>query len=217
MSEHQQLPEEFLRLVASLETSYLQSDDPIRQSGFGGGAKRWREEREPILDAVDGDGDLLDIGCANGFLLESLVAWGQERGLALIPFGLDLGERLIARARARMPRFAANFFAGNGWDWEPPRRFRYVYTLSDCVPPAYFAEYARRLLARVVAPEGRLIVGSYGSFSRQIAPADVAALLDAAGLVATGESGGGDPIMARFAWTGQHLDLGDPGPWDFST
>ncbi len=206
MSEHQQLPEEFLRLVSSLETSYLQSDDPIRQSGFGGGVKRWREEREPILDAVDGDGDLLDIGCANGYLLECLVAWAQERGITITPFGLDLGERLIAHARARMPHFAPNFYIGNGWDWEPPRRFRYVYTLSDCVPLAYFSEYARRLLARLVAPGGRLIVGSYGSFSRQIAPADVAALLETAGLPVAGESAGGDPIMARFAWAGRHWE-----------
>ncbi len=70
------LPRDFVRRIESLEEAYLRSDDPIRQSGFGGGAERWRAERGPILEAVEGDGDLLDIGCANGYLLECLVAWG---------------------------------------------------------------------------------------------------------------------------------------------
>ena len=47
--------------MAALEDSYLSSDDPIAQSGFGGGAARWRAEREPILTAVDHDGDFLDV------------------------------------------------------------------------------------------------------------------------------------------------------------
>ncbi len=79
------LPPDFRARARSLEAAYLESDDPIRQSGFGGGPERWRAERQPILDAVEGDGDLLDIGCANGYLLECLVAWGAERGLALTP------------------------------------------------------------------------------------------------------------------------------------
>ena len=200
MSARPPLPKDFLRLVASLETSYLESDDPIRQSGFGGGPGRWRAERELILDAIDGDGDLLDIGCANGYLLECLVVWAQERGRTLTPFGLDLGQDLIACARLRLPQFAANFYTGNAWDWVPPRRFHYVYTLYDCVPPLYWEEYVHRLLALVVTPGGRLVVGSYGSFSRQIAPENVAALLQSAGLRVAGSSAGGHPTMARFAW-----------------
>jgi hypothetical protein len=30
-------------------------------------------EREPILTAIDSGGDILDIGCANGYLLECLM------------------------------------------------------------------------------------------------------------------------------------------------
>ena len=66
-----------MRRQRALEDAYLRSDDPIRQSGFGGGAERWRAERSPILEAVDGDGDLLDIGCANGYLAECLVEWAR--------------------------------------------------------------------------------------------------------------------------------------------
>jgi SAM-dependent methyltransferase len=194
------LPAEFLAQVAGLEEAYLQSDDRIRQSGFGGGAERWRAEREPILDAIDGDGDLLDIGCANGYLLECLVAWGAERGVRLTPVGIDVGPRLIAEAKGRLPEFADNFRVANGWDWRPDRRFRYVYTLWDCVPPAYLGEYAGRLLANVVSPGGRLIVGAYGSRSRGEAAPPIGELLAAHGFTVSGTSSGGEPTVTAFAW-----------------
>jgi hypothetical protein len=83
------LPDEFVANLHQLAARYLASEDPYLQSGFGGGPERWRSEREPILDAVTGDGDLLDLGCANGLLLECLVAWAEERDLTLTPYGLD--------------------------------------------------------------------------------------------------------------------------------
>ena len=61
----------------------------------------------PSSTAIDGDGDLLDVGCANGYLLECLVAWGAERGLALTPHGVDIGPLLIAEAKRRLPEYAA--------------------------------------------------------------------------------------------------------------
>ncbi len=67
------LPLAFIRELQELERAYLTYDDPIRQSGFSGGGVRWRAEREPILAGIHTDGTLLDIGCANGFLLQSLV------------------------------------------------------------------------------------------------------------------------------------------------
>jgi len=195
------LPAEFLGELADLEAAYLRADDPIEQSGFHGGAQRWRAERGPILDALRMDGDLLDIGCANGYLLECLMVWGAERGLTLVPWGLDQGAGLIALVRTRLPAFADHFFVGNGWDWLPPRRFRYVYTLLDAVPAAYEGAYLRRLIDTIVAPGGRLIAGDYGSRSRRIAPRDVAGVLRAAGLTVSGEAAGGDPAITRFAWT----------------
>ena len=68
----------FLQDLWALEAAYLKEDDPIRQSGFRRGADRWRAERGPILDAIETDEDLLDIGCANGYLLERLVKWGRR-------------------------------------------------------------------------------------------------------------------------------------------
>jgi SAM-dependent methyltransferase len=194
------LPEDFLAQAHALEDAYLSHDDPIRQSGFGGGAERWRAERGSILEAVTGDGDLLDIGCANGYLAECLVAWAGERGIRLTPHGIDLGPRLIAEAQRRLPQFVANFHVANGWDWRPGRRFRYVYSLSDCVPPEMLREYAGRLLDRLVEPRGRLIVGSYGSRSRAKPPLPIAETLASYGYAVAGQTTGGEPPVTAFAW-----------------
>jgi SAM-dependent methyltransferase len=194
------LPPDFLAHVRALEGAYLRHQDPIVQSGFGGGPERWRAEREPILDAVTADGDILDAGCANGYLLECFISWGSERGRKLVPHGVDIGPRLIELARKRLPQFGANFHVANVWDWSPPRRFRYVYTLHDCVPPPLLGEYAHRLLERAVERGGRLIVGAYGSRSRAEPPVDIAAVLGFLGFDVAGESSGGDPVASRFAW-----------------
>ena len=156
-------------------------DEPIRRSVSGGGAVRWRAERGPILDAVDSDGDFLDICCANGYLLECLVEWGRLRGVVLTPYGLDQGPRLIELARKRLPQYTDNLAVGNAWDWQPARRYRYVYSLYDCVPRDYLADYVRRLLSRAVALGGRLIIGAYGSRSRGLPPFDVPGFLRSAG------------------------------------
>jgi len=190
----------FLARARSLEASYLQSDDPIRQSGFGGGPERWRAERSPILNAIESDGDVLDIGCANGYLLECLVDWGAERGLALTPFGVDIGSKLIAEAKRRLRGHADNFWVANAWDWRPTRRFRYVYTLYDNVPEELLAPYVQRLLERVVEPGGRLIVGAYGSRSRGTPPLDIAEFLAEAGFAVVGRTTVGAPPIVAFAW-----------------
>jgi hypothetical protein len=85
------LPPEFLSRLRHLEEAYLTSADPMRQSGFTGGAVRWRREREPILEGIEESGDLLDACCANGHLLECLMKWGNARGLEITPFGIDQG------------------------------------------------------------------------------------------------------------------------------
>lgn len=200
MFSDRELPDSFLQQLKELEESYLAEDDPIRRSGFGGGAVRWRSEREPILEAIDEDGDLLDVGCANGYLLECLVEWASERGIVLTPFGLDHGARLINLAKQRLSKHESNFYVGNGWDWRPPRQFRYVYTLHDCVPIEFLEEYIQRLVSRVVCTGGRLIVGAYGSRSRGAAPFGVGHFLKSRGFSIAGTAEGGSPPITSFAW-----------------
>ncbi len=121
--------------------------------------------------------------------------------MVLEPYGLDQGRRLIELARRRHPQLADHFFIGNAWDWEPPQRFRYVYTLLDQVPSEYLERYLHRLLDRGVAPSGRLIVGDYVSRSWGLAARDVAQALRSAGLPVTGFTEGGSYGIARFAWS----------------
>lgn len=197
------LPSEFLSRVRQLEEVYLSSGDPIRQSGFGGGAERWRHEREPILEAFRNGGELLDTCCANGYLLESLMNWGRLRDLEIVPFGIDLSAKLIALAQKRLPQFADHFHVANAWDRHPHRRYDYVYALWDCVPEDYLTEFVRRLIGRCVSPVGRLILGAYGSLSRNQQPFDLETFLRSAGYQVSGTASGGNPPVARFAWIDQ--------------
>jgi SAM-dependent methyltransferase len=194
------LPLQFVQHLAALERAYLSETDPIRQSGFAGGGERWYAERSPILEAITGSGEILDVGCANGYLLECLVQWGRARGISLSPSGLDCSAGLIELARRRQPQHAEAFYVGNAWRWIPPRRFAHVYSLWDCVPPEYFGSYVHHLLQAVVAPGGILIIGAYGSRSRAQRPAPVDCLLADLGLTVLGSASAGLPEAARFAW-----------------
>jgi hypothetical protein len=103
-----------------LETSYLRDGTPRGGSGFGGTADAWRAHRGHLCQAVDRDGSFLDVGCANGHLLESMVAWCSERGVQLEPYGVDLSAGLVAEARRRLPRWADRIWVGNALDWTAP-------------------------------------------------------------------------------------------------
>lgn len=189
----------FMNEMEALEAAYLASDDPIEQSGFHGGPARWRSERAPILDAVDRSGDFLDVGCANGYLLECLTAWAAEDDISLVPHGLDLGSRLIEAARSRRPAAGEQFHRGDVWTWDPPRTYDYVYTLSHLAPVGLLGDLLRRLRTWVT-PGGRLIVGDYGSRRRGIDPQDMGVVLRSLGFHVAGTSVGGDPPMSAFAW-----------------
>jgi SAM-dependent methyltransferase len=194
------LPDDFLCHLGELEAVYLRHDDPIKQSGFSGGVERWRSERSPILQAIPSNGAILDVGCANGHLLECLLEWGAERGLTLEPFGVDCGAGLIELARRRLPAVRDHFFVANAWGWEPPRRFQYVYSVFDCVPSNNLGAFVEHLMSKVVAPGGRLILGAYGSRSRGEKAAPIDAMLARMGYVVAGFAAAGEPETARFAW-----------------
>ncbi|MFL5540897.1 MAG: class I SAM-dependent methyltransferase [Longimicrobiaceae bacterium] len=146
-----------------LETAYLAGTNPRRQSGFGRDERDWERFRSPVVAPVRGDGTFLDVGCASGLLMECVARWAAEDGHAVEPYGLDISEKLAELARRRLPAWRDRIFAGNALSWDPPARFDYVRTELVYVPRARRREYAERLLERVVAPGGRLIVCSYGS------------------------------------------------------
>lgn len=142
------------------DAAYLEVDNPRAQSGFGGDEARWETARRPIADAIDRDGTFLDVGCANGHLLECLVRWTTHH---IEPYGLDLSPAVAELARRRLPQWANRIFVGNALTWQPPLRFDFVRTELVYVPAPRQAAFVRRLLDDVVAPGGRLIVCGYGS------------------------------------------------------
>ena len=93
-----------------LEESYLAATTVFRGSGFGGDMTRWRLARGLIAEAIHKDGTFLDIGCANGLLMESIVRWAAEKGYQLEPYGMDISARLAEVAQRRLPQWADRIF-----------------------------------------------------------------------------------------------------------
>lgn len=118
--------------------------------------------RRCIAEAVNADGDYLDLGCANGLLLESMVGWCTERGYRITPHGVDAIPELVELARERLPRYVANFHVANAWSWTPPRRYRFVQLLLELVQPVDQRAFVSGVLCEMVAAPGRLIVPVYG-------------------------------------------------------
>ncbi len=123
--------------------------------------ERWEACRRPIAEMIMKSGTLLDIGCANGYLLECVMRWKLEYGFRITPYGLDIGEELINLAKARLPDFSTNMFAGNAIDWRPPVRFDYVRTELIYVPEALRKHYIEHLTRDFLAADGALIVCEY--------------------------------------------------------
>jgi len=138
--------------------AYLATDDPRAQSGKSGDEVEWRWSRELVLDAMPRGGTLLDVGCANGYLMESLRRWGMERGTDVEPYGLDISSRLAALARRRLPEWADRIWVGNVMEWTPPRRFDVVHTGIDYVPRDRRRDLLKRVLRDLVEPGGRVVL-----------------------------------------------------------
>jgi SAM-dependent methyltransferase len=164
------------RVTDSLADAYLVEDDPRWQSGFDGDPELWRQARELILDAVPTAGSFLDVGCANGHLMESLAIWARERDLALMMYGLELNPALADLARHRLPDLADHVYTGNAAKWLPPHRFDFVRTGLEYAAPGTEPLLIRHLLRDVVAPGGRLLVGPVNLEQRETT---AAAFLDA--------------------------------------
>jgi SAM-dependent methyltransferase len=186
----------YTEVSAALTSAYLAFDDPNWQSGVQGDAQQWRQAREIIIKALDRDGTFLDIGCANGLLMESVARWAHERGLVIEPFGLDISPRLAAQARLRLPQWGERIFTGNVITWEPPRRFDFVRTGLEYVPPARYGDLLHRLVERFVAPGGRVILGPDSSRTVEA----MQALLQQIGLPLSGQiehrNTSGEPIRS---------------------
>lgn len=178
--------EYFDAVRAAISDYYLEDpSNPYRGSGRSSGAERWIETRRCIAQAVHRDGDFLDVGCANGLLLESLIAWTAARGFAIRPHGIDFVPQLVELARQRLAPYAGCFEVANAFYWTPSRRFDFVRTNLEYVQPGDWPQFLARQYG-AVADGGRLIVCHYRNEGD--APVEVASTLRGLGFAVVGQA-----------------------------
>lgn len=152
--------EEYRKLI---EGAYLDGQTPWQQSGKSGNFEEWTRLRIPISECVEQSGTFLDVGCANGFLLECLLAWTRLKGIEITLYGLDMSAPLIELAKARLPQYREHLFVGNALDWHPPMRFDYVRASIEYVPLNMRRDFLRRLQDEFVSEHGTLLIAQYRS------------------------------------------------------
>jgi hypothetical protein len=131
--------------------AYLSAETAEGGSGSSRDVAGWEYARSLLADAVCATGQsFLDVGCANGHLMESMAAWAGVE-----PYGLEISPELAELARRRLPQWADRIWFGNALAWTPPRRFDVVRTGLDYVPQLRRRELVEHLLGHC----DRLVVG----------------------------------------------------------
>ena len=141
-------------MAALIVPSYLAADTPWGGSGKLGTGEDREYSRSLIADAIDRDGTFLDVGCANGYLMECLPRWTKH---VIEPYGVDISEELAALARERLPRWADRIWSANALTWEPPVRFTYIRMGLEYVP----ATRRRELVEHLLGSCSRLVIGVF--------------------------------------------------------
>jgi 2-polyprenyl-3-methyl-5-hydroxy-6-metoxy-1,4-benzoquinol methylase len=146
-------------MASLIRPAYLQADNPYAGAGHGGDAVSWESSRGLIAEALDRNGALLDVGCASGILMESVVDWGARKDLRIEPYGLDIVSEFVEMARNRLPHWADRIELGNIRTWVPTRqRFDLAIIRPEYAPVNRRTDMVRHILANVLRPDGRLIV-----------------------------------------------------------
>src|SRR2546430_3007438 len=114
------------RVAEIIRPAYLTATTPQAQSGFSGGPLAWVHARSLIALGIDRDGTFLDVGCANGLLMETMVRWCTAKRMRIEPYGLEIVPELAALARSRLPHWSQRIFVDNALTWTPPMRFDFV-------------------------------------------------------------------------------------------
>ena len=145
----------------ALEEGYLQGIHPWEGSGFFGSEERWELLRRPIAQPLVQSGSILDIGCANGYLLQCLYDWSSEFGVSLELYGIDILSSLLEQAQTRLKPLGAEIYEANGFTWVPTTQFDYVHTELLYVPNELRLEFIQRLRRIFLKTDGRLLVSEY--------------------------------------------------------
>jgi SAM-dependent methyltransferase len=202
----------YREIVRWLEDAYVAAHkrgDKFGGSGSSGDAAHWEARRRVIVEAFDHDGSWLDVGCANGLLMETITTWAMEKGVRLEPHGLDISNRIANTARERLPHWADRIWTGNVMEFEPPIRFDYVTALADAVPIENRSDLVHRIADKYLKPGGRIVISCYGPgvflFGKPAAAESAANILRAAGFDPIGDALATDAatgmVKVRVAWT----------------
>jgi len=143
---------------------YLSADNPRAQSGHGGDEYHYAFAHLPILEAVYKHGTFLDVGCANGHLMEMIHKWATALGFDLQMYGVDISEELLELAQSRLPQWHDRFFLGNSFYWKPEQKFDYIHIGGlGQVPKVDQRMFFDHLMENYLVDGGRLILGPYWS------------------------------------------------------
>jgi len=141
---------------------YLSTDNPRAQSGHGGDEYHYIFSMLPILEAVYKNGSFLDVGCANGHLMEMLYKWGAGIGFELQMYGVKISEGLLELAKKRLPQWHDRFFLGNSFFWKPEHKFDYIHIGGlGQVPEDDRRLFFEHLMENYLVDGGRMILGPY--------------------------------------------------------
>ena len=138
--------------AALVVPAYLAAETPQGGSGSSRDAAGWERARSLLADAVSPGQAFLDVGCANGLLMESMAEWAGVE-----PYGIDISPELAELARRRLPHWTERIWVGNAAEWQSPRRFDVVRTGLDYVPPPRRPAFVEHLLSLC----DRLVVGVF--------------------------------------------------------
>jgi 2-polyprenyl-3-methyl-5-hydroxy-6-metoxy-1,4-benzoquinol methylase len=139
-------------MQALVVPGYLAADTPQGGSGSSRGTIGWERARSLLVATVEPGQMFLDVGCANGLLMESIARWA-----GIEPYGLELSPELAKLARRRLPQWANRIWVGNAIEWSPEGRFDVVRTGLEYVPRPRRPE----LIAHLLGFCDRLVIGVF--------------------------------------------------------
>lgn len=129
-------------------------------------SEAWFNARHFLSSLICNGGSIIDVGCGNGFLLKSLQEWVPHE---LIPYGIDIDEKLLKQAKSFFPSQADHFRLMDIKNIQDihksglPGAYDYVYwnVWDNWLIASPFERQCLTSLRSIVKQNGLLILGFY--------------------------------------------------------
>jgi len=122
---------------------------------FTGDYHQWKLCRDIFVPHIKTAKSIMDLGCGNGFLLESLKLWS---GTEFTPHGIDIVKSSIEDAQLLFPKHAENFSIIDMFTLEWTKK-RYDVVLAPWIKNAMFLETIRMYLSKY--PDSNVVFSVY--------------------------------------------------------